>query len=77
MFGGVFIRESTYLLMEKIRGGDLVMKSCLNGRERGIDQWKELFKESDERFRFRGVKRIPGSRFSVIEVAWEEHSVGV
>jgi hypothetical protein len=57
--------------MDNIRGGDLVMKSCLNGRERGVDEWKELFKNSDERFKFKGAKRVPGSRFSVIEAAWE------
>ena len=58
--------------MDNIRGSDLVMKSCLNGRERGVDEWKE-FKNSDERFKFKGVKRVPGSRFSV-KAIWEEDS---
>jgi hypothetical protein len=57
--------------MHNIGGGDLVMKSCLNGRERGVDEWKKLFKNSDERFKFKGVRRVPGSRFSVIEAVWE------
>ena len=42
--------------MDNIRGSDLVMKSCLNGRERGVDEWKELFKNSDKRFKFQGVE---------------------
>jgi hypothetical protein len=57
--------------MGNIRRSDLTMKSCLNGRERGVDEWKELFKYSDERFKFKGMKRVPGSRFSVIEAVWE------
>jgi hypothetical protein len=48
------------------------MKGCLNGRERAVDEWRRLFEKSDERFEFRGVKRIPGSRFSVIEAVWGE-----
>lgn len=50
------------------------MKSCLNGKERGPDQWAQLFAKSDSRFRFQGVARVPGSRFSVVEAVWEVDS---
>jgi hypothetical protein len=53
------------------------MKGCFNRRERAVDKWRKLFEKSDERFGFRGVERVPGSRFSVIEAVWEEDSVGV
>ena len=50
----------------------MVMKACLNGRERDVDQWAQLFAKSDSRFKFNGVIKIPGSRWSVMEAIWEE-----
>jgi hypothetical protein len=38
------------------------MKGCLNGRERAVDEWRQLFEKSDERSGFRGVRRIPRIR---------------
>ena len=32
----------------------MVMKACLNGRERDVDQWAQLFAKSDSRFKFFG-----------------------
>jgi hypothetical protein len=45
------------------------MKGCLNGREGAINKWRQLFKTSNKRFRFRfrGIKKIPRYRFSVIK----------
>lgn len=54
------------------RASDMVMKACLNGRERDLEQWTHLFAEADSRFKFKGVIRIPGSRWSVIEAIWEK-----
>jgi len=65
--------DNVSLVSERgMRGSDLVMKSCLNGRERDADDWAQLLEKSDSRFRFQGVKSVPGSRFSVIEAIWEE-----
>ncbi|KUJ22193.1 putative O-methyltransferase [Mollisia scopiformis] len=65
----------SYSIERRMRATDMVMKACLNGRERDVDQWAQLFTKSDSRFNFKGVIRIPGSRWSVIEVIWEDVSV--
>ena len=47
--------------------------AMLNSKERGRDDWAELFREADERFQFLGVQTPPGSQLSFIEASWEGH----
>jgi hypothetical protein len=57
---------------EKImRTMDLVMLTLLNAQERTEGEFRALFKEADERFQFRGVKRVEGCRMAVVEAIWE------
>lgn len=57
---------------EKImRSMDLVMLALLNAQERMEEEFKQLFKDVDERFSFKGVTRAEGCRMSVIEAVWE------
>lgn len=48
--------------------------AMLNSRERGRDDWAELFREADDRFRFLGVQNPPSSQMSFIEASWEGHN---
>ncbi|PQE14635.1 O-methyltransferase protein [Rutstroemia sp. NJR-2017a BVV2] len=60
---------------EKVmRTMDLVMLSLLNAQERGPRDWEELFRGAGG-FRFLGVKRLMGSRMSLIEAVWEGEDV--
>lgn len=57
--------------VEKLqRGVDLQMLTLLNARERGREDWKKLFRETDERFEIRSVVTPQGSGLGVIEVVW-------
>lgn len=47
--------------------------AMLNAKERGRDDWKELFREADTRFHFLGVKNPPGAQMSFMEASWEGH----
>lgn len=62
---------------EKImRTMDLVMLTLLNAQERSEEEFRELFKEADKRFAFKGVKRAEGCRMSVVEAVWEGEDFG-
>ena len=62
---------------EKImRTMDLVMLSLLNAKERSEGEFRELFREVDEGFRFLGVERAEGCRMSVVEAVWEGEEYG-
>ena len=54
------------------RSSDLGMMFMLNAKERGRDDWAELFRSADERFRFLGVETPPGTQEAFIEACWEE-----
>ena len=56
------------------RASDLGMMAMLNAKERGRDDWAELFEKADEKFRFLGVQTPPGSQLSFIEASWEGHN---
>ncbi|MCJ1261773.1 hypothetical protein MMC22_001641 [Lobaria immixta] len=56
---------------ERIRSMDLTMLEILNVREREIDDWAELFRQADGRFKFLGGKQPAGSHLWIIEVRWE------
>ncbi|MCJ1436572.1 hypothetical protein MMC27_005952 [Xylographa pallens] len=62
-------------LEKKMRSSDLGMMAMLNARERGRDDWAELFREADERFHFIGVQEPPGSQLAFIEAAWKGHDL--
>jgi hypothetical protein len=41
-----------------------------NAKERDIDDWRNLVRTADQRFRFVGFKQPPGSRLATMEVEW-------
>ena len=51
------------------------MMAILNAKERGRDDWADLYREADTRFRFIGVKtkNAPGAQMSFMEASWEGH----
>jgi hypothetical protein len=62
---------------EKImRTMDLVMLTLLNAQERTEEEFRELFFDVDERFRFLGVTRPAGCRMSIVEAVWEGEDYG-
>ena len=56
------------------RQSDLGMMAMLNAKERGRDDWAELFREADERYRFLGIHDPPSSQMSLIEASWEGYN---
>ena len=50
---------------------DLSMLELHNGKERDADDWEQLFRDCDSRFKFLGTTRVPGSRFGIVEAKWE------
>lgn len=48
------------------------MKQNFNSRERDADDWDQLLRFCDPRFKLKSIKCSPGSILSVIEVVWEE-----
>lgn len=52
-------------------GYDLAMKQQFNGKERTIEDWKELFTQVDPSFRLVRNVSPPRSMLSIIEFSWE------
>ena len=50
---------------------DLIMAACFNGRERNIRDWRQLFKQADRGFAYKGVTHTLGSSFCLMEHVWE------
>ena len=48
------------------------MKQNFNSRERDADDWADLLRVADPRFKLKGIKCSPGSILSVIEIVWED-----
>ena len=42
-----------------------------NGRERDLEDWKQLFDEADRRFELLSVHQSPRSRLAIIEFVWD------
>jgi hypothetical protein len=62
---------------EKImRTMDLIMLTLLNAQERTEEEFRALFEQVDERFRFVGVTRPKGCRMSIVEAVWEGEDFG-
>jgi hypothetical protein len=59
-----------------MRSMDLIMLTLLNAQERSEAEFRELFAEVDERFKFVGVTRPKGCRMSIVEAAWEGEDYG-
>jgi hypothetical protein len=47
------------------------MLELLNAKERDVDDWTELFKMADPRFKFLGARQPVASRMSIMEAIWE------
>jgi hypothetical protein len=47
------------------------MMVLMNGKERGLQEWKTLFKQADSRFTWNGGSRPDGSRLWIIQATWE------
>lgn len=61
------------LLAERnIRAYDMLMMTLFNAREREIDDWVQLFREADARFRFVDAKRPEVGTMGVILAEWED-----
>lgn len=48
----------------------MIMLECLNGKERDIDDWTNLFQAADPRFVFQSARRPTGSFVGIIEAVW-------
>jgi hypothetical protein len=59
-----------YLEERTMRTMDLFMQVTVNAREREADDWTELFKEADARYKFNRFWTPEGSRMSFIEAEW-------
>ncbi|EJD50942.1 O-methyltransferase [Auricularia subglabra TFB-10046 SS5] len=53
-----------------IRTMDMTMLQLLNARERATDDYAELFRTADPRFKFEGITRPEGSRTCIIAATW-------
>ncbi len=51
---------------------DIAMLQIQNSRERGEEDWVELFSRADERFKFLGVKHPSGSKLAIITALWDD-----
>lgn len=47
------------------------MLQIQNSRERGNEEWAELFGRAHEKFKFLGVKQPRGSRLAIISAVWD------
>jgi hypothetical protein len=50
---------------------DVMMQVTVNAREREIDEWADLFKQADERYKFVKAWKPEKSRMWFIEAEWE------
>ncbi|KAG9234888.1 O-methyltransferase-domain-containing protein [Amylocarpus encephaloides] len=55
---------------KSMRTMDVMMQVTVNAREREIDDWAELFKTADERYRFLKAWKPEKSRMWLIEAEW-------
>ena len=54
-----------------VRWMDLGMLYLFNAGDRPEEQWRAVFDKADSRFKFEGIKHIPGSKLSIIEHVWQ------
>jgi hypothetical protein len=53
------------------RDSDITMMATSNSQERDEDDWVELFRGADERFRVEEIKRMEGAKLELIVVRWD------
>lgn len=56
------------------RAFDMVMMTLFNGREREKDEWIQLLREADARFRFIDAKKPEVGTMGLILAEWEDLS---
>ena len=57
-------------LEQQHRKEPLVMNILYNGRERDLEEWKELVESADKRFMFQKVVQPDGSILGILEWIW-------
>ncbi|RFU78682.1 s-adenosyl-l-methionine-dependent methyltransferase [Trichoderma arundinaceum] len=61
---------ANYIEDRAMRTLDLFMQVTVNAREREPDDWRELFRRADDRFKFNDIWRPEKSRMWFIEAEW-------
>lgn len=51
---------------------NLAMKAIQNGKERGYNDWKDLFELADTRFKVRHIQQLSGADLGLIVTQWDE-----
>ncbi|KAH6664209.1 sterigmatocystin 8-O-methyltransferase precursor [Halenospora varia] len=60
------------LLQEKWnRDSDITMMATANSQERDQDDWEELFRITDPKFKLEEIKRMEGAKLDLIMVRWD------
>lgn len=62
--------EASVLEEKAIRSLDIEMMTMLNGKERTVEEWKELFQSADKRLKVKSVNLQNGSALGVFEVVY-------
>ena len=50
---------------------DIAMLQLLNSQQRDQDEWLQLFRRADERYRYLGPRKPEGASRWIIEAEWE------
>jgi hypothetical protein len=53
------------------RDSDITMMATSNSQERDQDDWEEVFRNSDPRFKIEEIKRMDGAKLDLIIVRWD------
>ncbi|KAK8056578.1 O-methyltransferase- family 2 [Apiospora rasikravindrae] len=61
----------SYINERRIRTLDVVMLTVTNSRERELDDWKDLFRDADPRYKFLGAWKPTRSQLWFIEAEWD------
>ncbi|KAK7908333.1 O-methyltransferase- family 2 [Apiospora marii] len=61
----------SYLSERSIRTRDVVMLTVTNSRERELDDWRDLFRNADPRYKFRRAWKPTKSQLWFIEAEWD------
>ncbi|KAI1841684.1 hypothetical protein JX266_012149 [Neoarthrinium moseri] len=73
--GRITFMAHDFLTEQPVRNADVYplrqILHKLNSHERGLDDWKNLFKTADPRFNFQEAKQPAGSTLWIMTVQWE------
>jgi hypothetical protein len=53
----------------------MLMMTLFNAKERELEDWIDLFKQADKRFKFRDAKMPEVGTMGVITAIWEDNEV--